>query len=112
MDIDNVVEQTRILSLLSERYHVVRRENQVYACFAGIVLPVELGHVVFLWALLDAKYYTKLLIKRMEEIRQLNIGHLDITDEQTADDLAHYLRDRMRCIMRTWQAEHFEDVYI
>lgn len=110
MDTEDVVEQTRVLSLLSERYHLVSVGGKNYACFAGMVLPADLGQVVFLWAMVDAKYYAKLLENRMAEILQLNGRNQDIANRGQAESMAWYLKDRMQGIMRTWGPEHFEDV--
>lgn len=109
-DTDCGIEEMRVLSKLSERYHVIREGGKSYACFAGIVLPLDLAQTVFLWVLVGAKYYARLLESRMDEIRLLNQDNQEMKSITDHGPMAFHLKSKLELVMRTWSPEQFEDV--
>ncbi len=114
--IDDTIEEHRTLSKLTERFHIATSNGKTYGVFAGIALPLDLAYTVALWTMTGAKIYQALLEKngRLEEISRLNPADEIISQVQppSTTHVSGYLFGQMAKIMKTWDADHFEDLLL
>lgn len=108
--VTDIMEQTRVMSLLSEQYHVIEMGQKRYACYAGIVLPLDVAQGVVLWTMIGAKYYHNIFINRVDEIRQLNFQNTDLILAADTSSLPEYLKRKLESIMAGWKPHHFQGV--
>jgi hypothetical protein len=110
-DTIDVIEEQRFLSALSDRVHHFTAGKKKYTCYAGVVVPYNIGTVLILWALTGSRAYASLLEDHqeiMDEIRLMNPNEKTLS--QSNDSAAYQLCRKLRNIMSTWEPEHFEDV--
>jgi hypothetical protein len=107
------IENTRILSILSEKVHFVTQDNKEYMCFGGVVCPKALGNAVALWAITGSKRYRNLFRSNQDlnEIFDLNQKDPWLSKADISQDIEWYLIKTMRQCMKTWDPTHFEDLF-
>ena len=107
----DIIEEHRFLSALSDRVHHFTSGKKKYTCYAGVVVPYNIGVVLILWALTGSRAYSSLLEEHqetMDEIRMMNPNETALS--QNNDAAAYQLCRKLRHIMETWDPGHFDDI--
>jgi len=105
------LEETRVLSQLDDRVHyVVDQNGRKYTCYAGLIVPYNVGTTVMLYVLTNtAAYHDKLeSFMDKDEIKRLNQHDSKLVSPGIK--IPFYLCSRMRTIMETWEPHHFDEL--
>ena len=105
------LEEARVLSQLDDRvHHVIDSMGRKYTCYAGLIVPYNIGVTVILYVLTNSGAYHGKLSSHMDidEIRRLNPHDPRLSSPDIKIPL--YLCSKMRTIMETWEPQHFDDL--
>lgn len=66
------LEDARVLSVLTDRPHIVEdiNSNKKLVAFAGIVLPLSSFSMMFMWALAGSNYYHKIFQEQTDLVQE------------------------------------------
>lgn len=106
----DVFEENRFLSVLSDRFVTFDYNGKRYACFSGIILPLNIAQSVVLWAWTGYQSYSRGLNNPfvLEEIKELNPNNHEILNPMLS--IPSHLTLKLQEIMRNWTPDNFEDL--
>ena len=113
LEID-MFEETRVLSIMSSRFYILKYGDQQYGCINGVIMPFSLAQSITLWVMTGAKYYKSSIdYNQVEKIQKLNPKNEWLqSTTRTTKDVSEYLYKTAKAAMSTWNSENFSDLLL